>query len=79
MHPAIFPELRIVSGSLSVKNTRNLGAFDENVMREKVTVSELDLCLGQETANRETCCNPSRPKQRIGLSKSFRSGSGIPP
>ena len=55
-----FAELRIVSGSLPqglrVKNTCSLGAFDENAMGGKVTVSELDHCFGQETAYRGTCC-----------------------
>jgi hypothetical protein len=30
MHPAIFPELRIVSGGLPVKDPCNFGALDEN-------------------------------------------------
>jgi hypothetical protein len=50
MHPAIFPELRIISSGLPVKNPCNFGAFDENVMREKIAVSQVDLCLRRKTA-----------------------------
>lgn len=32
MHPAKFPELRIVSGGLSVKNPCNFGALNENII-----------------------------------------------
>ena len=50
MHPAIFPELRIISGSLPVNDPCDFGALDENVMREEITVSEIDLCLRREAA-----------------------------
>jgi hypothetical protein len=50
MHPAIFPELRIVSGGLPVKNSCNFGALDENIMREKVAMSEVGFCLRREAA-----------------------------
>jgi hypothetical protein len=48
MHPAIFPEFKIVSGGLAVKESCSLGAFDGNVMGERITVSDLWLC--RETA-----------------------------
>jgi hypothetical protein len=50
MHLAIFPEFGIISSGLPVKNPCDFGAFYENVMREKIAVSEMDLCLRLETA-----------------------------
>jgi len=38
MHPAIFSELGIAAGGLPVDDPCNRGAFDENVLGEKVTV-----------------------------------------
>jgi hypothetical protein len=41
MRPAVFPEVRIVPGSLQVNDACNFYDFDENVAREKVAVSEV--------------------------------------
>lgn len=46
IHPAVFPEVRIVPGGLLV---RSFGAFNEYVAREKVAVN---LCLRGEIVER---------------------------
>ena len=48
MNPA---KLRIKSGGPSVKNACELGVFNENVMGEKVIVSEVNLYLRLEAAD----------------------------
>ena len=45
---AIFPEFKIVSSGLPVKDSCDLR--DKNVMGERVTESEVDLCLCRESA-----------------------------
>ena len=50
MHPAIFPELGVISSSLPVDDSCNLGGVDENVVRKEVAVSEVDLCIRREAA-----------------------------
>ena len=42
MHPTILPELGVIAGSLSVDDSCNPGAVDENIVREEVSVSQVD-------------------------------------
>jgi hypothetical protein len=63
MHPAIFPELRILSGGLPVKNPCNFGALDENIMREKVALSEVDFASVEKQLNSpSTYSGPLKPR-----------------
>jgi hypothetical protein len=48
MNPA---KLGIKSGGPTVKIPCKFGTFNENVMEEQVTVSEVNLCLRQEAAD----------------------------
>ena len=45
MHPAVFPEVRIVPGGLLVNDACNFGALNEDDASEKVAVSEVNHCL----------------------------------
>jgi len=48
--PAILPELGVIPGSLPVDDSCDLGAVDQDVVRNEVAVSEANLCIRQEVA-----------------------------
>lgn len=50
VHPTVFPKPGIVPGSLPVEDPCNRETFDKNVLREKISMSEVDFCLRGEAA-----------------------------